>query len=205
VVKKLYVKTPEEANSNLKEVFAMVSLNHPSIVKVRSGLIGKGFQYVLIVMDYYPDGDLEKEIKRRATMRQPWSEVELDSIFNSLISGYAYMQKEHKLAHLDIKPQNILKKGNQYFIAGLRCAFKSREGESDSIAGTPAYLSPSLSKAYSDYSKGFRVSNFKHNAYKSDVYSLGLTFFYMATLTPFDELRIQLGDQQFNIHVLKIK
>ena len=187
VVKKVYFKTADEGNTLLKETFAMCSLDHSSIVKVRTGLLGQSMNYLLMIMDYYPDGDLDKEIRKRASQQAFWHEDQLLTIFQKLVSGFIYMQKKD-VVHRDIKPQNILKKGEDYFIADLGCAFKSKRGESDSLAGTPAYLSPKLAEAYKLYYEKKDLSGFNHNAYKSDVFSLGVTFLYMATLR-------SIGDQ----------
>ena len=143
VVKKQYISNTEEGNTLLKEIYAMMTLSHRHIIKVHSGLIGGNFQYILIVLDLYPDGDLYKEIKQRMQNQNFWSQEELCQIFTQLISGFAYMQKR-ELAHRDIKPQKILKNGSNYVISHLGCVFKSRKGVSTSIAGTPAFLSPLL-------------------------------------------------------------
>ena len=108
-------------------------------------------------------------------------------IFQGMASGFGYMQNK-AIAHRDIKPQNILRQGNKFIISDLGCAFKTRDGKSFDIAGTPNYLSPLLRYAYSAHSQGADLSGFDQNVYKSDVFSLGLTFLYMASLQSIDEL-----------------
>ena len=98
--------------------------------------------------------------------------------------------EEKNIAHRDIKPQNIIKHGNDYIISDLGCAFKSRDRTSYEITGTPNYLSPILRHAYTSYHQGIIVSNFNQNPFKSDVFSLGLTFLYMASLQTIGELGI---------------
>mmetsp|Transcript_22739 Transcript_22739/g.22485 ORF Transcript_22739/g.22485 Transcript_22739/m.22485 type:complete len:226 (+) Transcript_22739:297-974(+) len=57
------------------------------------------------------------------------------------------------------------------------------------IAGTPLYLSPKLREAYMNFNCGLLSSNSaKHDPFKSDVYSLGLTFLYMASLKELNDL-----------------
>ncbi|OMJ71113.1 hypothetical protein SteCoe_30764 [Stentor coeruleus] len=184
VVKKQMISNLDEGNNLLREGYAMALLHHHSIIKIHSTLLGgsiKGaFDYILLIMDYYPEGDLENEIKRRISLNEKWNDDELNLIFFNLIEGFAYMQ-ENNIAHRDIKPQNILKNGNIYVISDFGNAFKTEKKLSD-IAGTPAYLSPNLRKAYQNYHKGFSLENFDHNAFKSDVFSLGLVFLYMASL-----------------------
>lgn len=184
VVKKQMISNLDEGNNLLREGYAMALLHHDSIIKIHSTLLGASaqgtFDYILLIMDYYPEGDLENEIKRRINQKEKWSNNELNSIFFNLIEGFAYMQ-ERDIAHRDIKPQNILKNGNFYVISDLGNAFKTEKNISD-IAGTPAYLSPKLRQAYQNYQKGFSIEEFDHNAFKSDVFSLGLVFLYMASL-----------------------
>ena len=196
VVKKIYVANIEEANSVIKSVYAMCALDHPSIAKVKAYCSGRNFGYSLVVMDYYSDGDLEKEIQWRYSNWHPWTNGELTQIFNRLLSGFTYMQNRN-LIHRNITPKIILKKGNQYFISNFKFVCKSETEESNLIIGTPAYLSPLLSYAYIIYFRGENISNFRHNAYKSDVFSLGLTFYYMMTLAPFELFRAQASEDQF--------
>lgn len=201
VVKKLMISSLDEGNSILKETFAMVHLNHPSIARLHSSMMGgnnNAFEYILFVMDYYEDGDLQKEIEGRSQQNRPWTEDELIEIFKSLLSGFAYMQMK-KIAHCDVKPQNVLRRGNKYTISDLGCAFKT-DGDSFSIAGTPAYLSPVLRSAYQKnyMNNGVEVA-LKHNAYKSDVYSLGLVFLCMASLKLYTQLETLDNDQHYEI------
>ena len=53
-----------------------------------------------------------------------------------------------------------------------------------SLAGTPSYLSPVLRGALRDYEESGEIEclrQIQHNIYKSDVYSLGLMFYYVIT------------------------
>ncbi|OMJ89174.1 hypothetical protein SteCoe_8722 [Stentor coeruleus] len=198
VVKKLMISSLEEGNFLLKETFAMAHLNHPNIAKLHSSMMGgknNAFQYILFVMDYFEDGDLQKEIESRWKQNNPWTEDELLEIFKSLLSGFAYMQLK-QIAHCDIKPQNVLRRGKSYIISDLGCAFKT-EGDSFNIAGTPAYLSPALRLAYQSYKNTGIAAPLKHNAYKSDVYSLGLVFLYMTSFKLYQELETLDENQHY--------
>ena len=190
VVKRLKVSSIGEANTLLKESYAMMGLNHENIIKIHAGLLGGSggsFEYFLFVMDYYPDGDLDIEIKLRGQRRNFWSQTDLLQIFKGMASGFGYMQNI-AIAHRDIKPQNILRDVNKFIISDLGYAFKTRDGKSFHIAGTRNYLSPLLRYAYSAHSQGADLSGFDQNVYKSNVFSLGLTFLYMASLQSIDEL-----------------
>ena len=193
VVKKLKVHKIEEVNALLKESYAMMGLNHNSIIKIHAGLLGGhsgSFEYFLFIMDYYPDGDLATEISKRQQKDFFWTEAELLEIFSDLAQGFGYMQSRN-IAHRDIKPQNILKsKHNKYIIADLCCAFKAYDKLSFDMPGTPSYLSPKLSQAYVTINQGCDLNEFNQDVYKSDVFSLGLTFLYMASLRDIQELGV---------------
>jgi serine/threonine protein kinase len=186
VVKKQKVQSASESNDLMKECAAMMTLNHPNIVSIKTHLFTDKYEYILIVMDFYREGDLFKEIQTRLQKSNFWSKETLLNIWKDLIGGHAYMQSRG-VAHRDIKPQNILKKGDQYIISDLGCAFKSKNTSSDTIAGTPSFLSPLLRLAYQRAHAGLSLQGFDHNIFKSDVFSLGLTFLFMASLQPIEE------------------
>ena len=55
VVKRLKVSRVDEANTLLKESYAIMGLNHENIIKIHAGLIGgsgRPSEYFLLVMDY---------------------------------------------------------------------------------------------------------------------------------------------------------
>lgn len=186
VIKKSYIKGESEANTLLKRILAINSLDHDTIAKIKSVSFAQDFKCLLIVMDYYCDGELGKEIRNRASSEQFWSEDQILIIFQKLVSGFIYMQKK-KMVHRDIRPENILKKGEEYFITDFGFIIKLERAEFGSIAGNPAYASPKLAEAFKWEQEKKDISNFSHNAYKSDVFSLGLTFLYMATFIQFDQ------------------
>lgn len=60
------------------------------------------------------------------------------------------------------------------------------------VLGTPLYLSPKIRSAYAQFftDPGTKVV---HNVFKSDVFSLGLTFLHALTLDPPTELAVIVG------------
>ncbi|CAG9332723.1 unnamed protein product [Blepharisma stoltei] len=190
-VKKLLVSSLDELNNIYKEAIAMAKLKHPNIVNLRSCIIGgKGLdpEYILFIMDYYPCGDLSREIHKRIPNNTFWSEFELLELMKSLINAYKFLQ-ENDVAHRDIKPNNIfVTEDNTLKIADLG-SVSNRKGlikpvsMNLTITGTKSYLSPILWTAYIQICKGIiETRKVRHNPFKSDVYSLGLTFLYMASL-----------------------
>ena len=163
----------------IEEVNSIWTINHSGIIKVMwAGQINE--TDFLIVQELLTN-DLEKEIKVRKTNNRFWSEADLVRYLGNMIDVLATMQ-DMGYSHRDIKPQNILITQNgELKLADFGNARDVSGVGTLTIAGTPAYLSPELKLAYIGYKKGINEGTIKHNAYKSDVYSLGLTFLYMAT------------------------
>ena len=92
------------------------------------------------------------------------------------------------IAHRDIKPQNILRQGSKLIISDLALAFKPRDGKTFDTAGTRNYSVHCLDMLTERIVKERISSAFNHNVYKSNVFSLGFTFLYMASLKSIDEL-----------------
>ena len=88
------------------------------------------------------------------------------------------MQKNN-IAHRDIKPQNILIIKGVYKLCdfGEAIVFEKDEDNPQNIKGTELYMSPILF-----YGLRYKYKQVKHNAYKSDVFSLGLCILLAATL-----------------------
>ncbi|CAG9329978.1 unnamed protein product [Blepharisma stoltei] len=206
-VKKLKVNSISDATFYTNEALQMAALgNHPNIVKLRACFMsgrGQQIEYVLFVMKFYSKGDLQNEIERRAKYQQRWNEAELWNHMKSLIEVFSFLQ-EKNIAHRDIKPQNIFIGDNdELLVADLGCAVKKKTTglEEMTLAGTPLYLSPLLRRAYDNNPSG----GIDHNPFKSDVYSLGLTFYYMATLTDiFDFTNLNQLQARINIRVNSI-
>ena len=123
--------------------------------------------------------DWEREIITRKSNSLFYSEYELFEIIKQLVKTLSLMQKNN-ITHRDIKPQNILICKNLFKL----CDFdevKYIVGKGpilQSVRGSELYMSPILFYAYNS-----NVPNVFHNTYKSDVFSLGMTFFLAAALS----------------------
>ena len=105
------------------------------------------------------------------------SEKVLHKFLKCLAIAGSFLQKSN-VAHRDIKPQNVLiTKQNEIFLTDFDEAInvKTAIGIYD-IRGSEAYMSPILEKNLILGQK-----KVKHNVFKSDVYSLGLSFVYAMT------------------------
>ena len=133
----------------------------------------------LYVLMECAQNDWNFEIRRRALAKKFYREREIISILKQLISGLSFLQN-HKIAHRDIKPQNILIYPNNLFkIADLGEAKNTINNRIQiaTLRGTELYMSPLLYHGFK-YSK----KNIRHNPFKSDMFSLGLCFLYAICL-----------------------
>ena len=89
------------------------------------------------------------------------------------------MQNNH-ITHRDIKPQNILVINGKYKLCdfGEIRVLKRNGIVVQRIRGSELYMSPILFQGLHSH-----LTQVKHNTYKSDVFSLGMCFFYAASLT----------------------
>lgn len=183
-IKILYFDQIEKANVVFKEILSMQRFRDlEGVAKLYDQAISQkedGKFFIRIVMELYTKGDLNKLINARKNTKRFFTEAELIDHLKSIVKNFAHFQTLN-LAHRDIKPENIfIGDDNKLIIGDLGC-FNDSSQQSSTIAGTPNYLSPELKKAYVAHLSGESVI-LSHDVYKSDVFSLGLTFLYMACL-----------------------
>jgi serine/threonine protein kinase len=185
-IKKMFIESIREANDKTNEILAMSKLNHAHLIPIISCMLDgpdRQIDSVVIIMNYYSEGDLEKLIQSKKSSRVNWSELEIFHYLNQLVSALSYMQR-NSVCHRDLKPQNIFvdDQGRTLKIGDLGSSrIVTIESEDDySIVGTPLYLSPIVRDAYAK-SLANGHSRLNHNPYKSDIYSLGLIMLYMAS------------------------
>ena len=123
--------------------------------------------------------DWETEIANRNKEKRFYTEFELMEIFRHLIKTFALLQTNH-ITHRDIKPQNILFVNGKMKICDFGNArVLQRNGFIiQRIRGSELFMSPIVFKGYRSGKQ-----KIKHNAYKSDVYSLGVCFLFAASLS----------------------
>jgi serine/threonine protein kinase len=147
-------------------------LAHPNIVQVydagEAEFNGRETSY--IVMEYVPGGDLKELIDERGRLQDP----ELARLGDEVCAGLAHAH-ERGVIHRDIKPHNILLDENGHakvtdfgIARALDTTHATRTG---SFLGTALYSSP-------EQLQGQKVTP------KSDVYSLGVTFYQAAAGEP---------------------
>jgi tetratricopeptide (TPR) repeat protein/predicted Ser/Thr protein kinase len=162
----------EQAIANfMREAQAAAKLNHPNIVTVYDTGERQGRYY--IAMEYV-EGTTLKEILRRRGAITPSGILH---ILMQISEALAYAH-EKKVVHRDIKPANAMwtqDKKVKLMDFGLARVVEDARNHTTVVAGTPYYMSPEQTLG-------------KNVDHRTDIYSLGVSLFEMATGTvPFKE------------------
>ena len=164
-----------------KEFDLVYEAVHPNILSIY-GIYVKCFDTntfsITVLMDL-GETDWEIEINEHFYKNKYYTENELMSILKQLVSGLVYLQKEKKIAHRDVKPENvIIFKNNIYKLGDFGEAKGTKRADKlSTLRGTDTYMSPILYK-------GLKMAkeDVVHDLYKSDVFSLGYSILYAVSL-----------------------
>ncbi|KAF0904481.1 hypothetical protein E2562_034996 [Oryza meyeriana var. granulata] len=163
-VKRLDRLSPERTEF-LAEVETIGNINHRNLVKLMGYCVGKSHSF--LVFEFMPNGSLDTWIfeKDRLDLSLDWK-TRLQ-IITDVARGLEYIHSgsREKIAHLDIKPQNILldeqhnAKISDFGLA--KTIDRKRSWVMSRMQGTPGYMAPEcwLTRKISD---------------KADVYSFGV-------------------------------
>ena len=142
------------------EIDSLISLIHPNIVKLYLTFSNQEYQF--LVMEYCSKGTIKQ--------RQKLNYNEFIFYAKQLLEVLEYCHKQ-KIAHRDIKPDNIfLDQYNHVKLGdfGLSCKFRNQELSSHKC-GSLMFCAPEI------------LSNPEFDPFPADIWSLGITFYYMAT------------------------
>ena len=165
------------------------SNKHPNIMKI----IGVQYKcldittYSLYILMELALSDWNNEIKKRIKEKKYYTEKEIINIITQILSSLMFLENKG-IAHRDIKPQNILIfENNIYKVTDFGEAKSlSHCSQEATLRGSQLYMSPILYNGLK-----FNQKDVIHNAYKSDVFSLGfcLVFSLSLNLNLLSELR----------------
>ncbi|KAL4142226.1 hypothetical protein QTP88_004725 [Uroleucon formosanum] len=163
----------EDCSPDIHHEIALLSLCSPSPRITKLHDVFQTPKQLIIVMEYAPGGDLQKVIDDDNV---PF-EADVVKFIHHVVEGLAYMH-QRKIAHLDIKPQNLVLMGVFPTCDVKLCDFEiSRvilEGtEIREILGTPDYVAP-------------EILHYEPITLAADMWSLGVTTYALLTgFSPF--------------------
>ncbi|MHC4941503.1 MAG: serine/threonine-protein kinase, partial [Planctomycetota bacterium] len=166
VLKKSELKDALPLDRLRREALLIARMDHPNVVR---GIdMGETDRYYFFAMEFIEG----RSVKAILDLFGPMDELKAISIVHDVARALQYVY-EQKLTHRDIKPGNILisdtgvtKLADLGLAKGETDLSVTREG---TTLGTPQYISPEQAK------------NPKAVDIRSDIYSLGATFYHMVT------------------------
>jgi len=165
-------KSQEKGDKVLAEGLKLKDLSHPNLIQIYD--MGRVDGYFIIEMEYFEGHPLSQELTNNGISSLRTFQT-VYQIFERILDGLQFMH-DLKIAHGDIKPDNILIKEEQVKITDFGTSrliedifIKTIDG-----AGTYAYIAP-------------EVANSKERYLNSDIYSLGAILYQFLTgQTPHD-------------------
>ncbi len=165
------VENPQALKNFLREAKSAAQLNHPNIVTVFDAGQDEGRYY--IAMEYVDGHTLKQIVRKRGA-------IPLAGVFHVLwqmCEALAYAH-DKKIVHRDIKTANTMwtrERKAKIMDFGLAKVVEEVRNHTTLVSGTPYYMSPEQTLG----------RNIDH---RTDLYSLGVTLFELATGTlPFTE------------------
>jgi serine/threonine protein kinase len=141
VISKASVDSPTDQVRLQREISFLKSLNHPFISHLFQTLEDAEYHY--LVMEHVANGNLLDYVNNQGKL----SESQGRSYFTQLVSVLEYLHCEKRIAHRDLKCENLLLDRNKNLKVidfGLSNSFSADNPVLLSICGSPAYAAPEL-------------------------------------------------------------
>ena len=172
----------------LKEAKHIANLNHPNIIRIIDDFDENSTSYY--VMEYIEGGSLENKLGTTGLSMSDATRYILQ-----VAETLKYIHKKN-IAHLDIKPSNIMLNGNDEIVLidfGVSKQYDFSTGEQTSV------FPVAISSGYTPLEQ-YDPNGVKEFSPKPDIYSLGATYFKLLTgITPLKASEITKDFLQENL------
>jgi serine/threonine protein kinase len=172
VIDRTAIRSQCESVRLIREINLIKEMDHPFISKLFDLIITA--RYACLVMEYAENGSVLEFINEHGRL----SEVSARRYFSQLLSALEYLHEVRKVAHRDLKAENILLDRHfniRLIDFGLSNSFSTDAHQFHSVCGSPAYAAPELISAQ-NYTKSV------------DIWSSGVLLFAMVCgELPFDD------------------
>ena len=164
-------KNPAMLQRFLREARSSESLQHPNIVEIFDRGSEAGLYY--LALEFVPGGDLQERVKKDG----PMPANQAIEIIRQVSEGLRYAATQGVI-HRDIKPANLLfTPEGQVKITDLGLALQAEEDDErvtrdGTTVGTVDFMAPEQAR------------DSRATTIRSDIYSLGCTFYYLLTGKP---------------------
>ena len=169
-----------------KEIKLLENLNHPNVITYFTSFRENGDFY--IITEYINGGSLENLLKKNNAQGKLIEEKLLWDLLIQSLSGLLYLHENQKIIHRDIKPDNLLiDQGGNLKISDFGVSAKNTNYANElykfhnTIRGPIPFMAPEVGL-------GLQYD------FKSDLYMLGLTFFFLMS-NKLPEKKVDIGPQ----------
>ena len=162
--KQFVCKITDNQKSYNSELLTLRTADYKHVVRCYDSF--SDTQYYVLILEYCTGGSLSDIVEKRGPLYPPQSYNYLIQILDSL-----NFLHQRQIAHLDIKPSNILidKYGRIKLTDFGMSAFFPKNVKCEHYAGTKLFMAPEI------YSKS------PFNPFKADIWALGITLHYLIT------------------------
>eukprot|EP01064_Diplonema_japonicum_P005720 TRINITY_DN13798_c0_g1_i1.p1 TRINITY_DN13798_c0_g1~~TRINITY_DN13798_c0_g1_i1.p1 ORF type:complete len:415 (+),score=60.47 TRINITY_DN13798_c0_g1_i1:53-1297(+) len=180
------IKSQYELSRRVDEAKVLARCNHTNIIRYYSCWVEEKRLY--LQSEYCPGGSLDQRVRILREQNKRWDEDKVRSLLLQTTSAADYLHTQVRVAHLDIKPENIYISGDQFKLGDFGHAHFLDESMQQAVP-----LKSSLDSLSSEIDVRFSLEegdirylplemlNDKTHLTEADIFSLGMSVYEVLT------------------------